>query len=201
MKRRSTTIPMFCVGSLAALLMASVAPTTADAAPPMANVAPTTADAAPPLLRPGTRGMWASLGLGPAAELDKYSTQFKLTQTFGYHFSGSASGPALALELQESFGKGVLFLEVGPKFVWDIQLIDGIGFYLSPSAMAGFTHATNGGSLSGFTLQLGVEGKLVLGDRGMVFFRPICVDILGLSHSGIQVGARWDLIFGGGVTF
>jgi hypothetical protein len=172
--------------SLAALLLASVASTTAAAAP---------------LLRPGTRAMWASVGLGPAAELDTVSTQFKLTQTFGYHFSGSSSGPALALELQESFGKGVLFLEVGPKFVWDIQLIDGIGFYLSPSAMAGFAHASNGGSLSGFTLQLGVEAKLVLGDRGMVFFRPVCVDIIGLSSGDLHVGSRWDLIFGGGVTF
>ena len=40
--------------------------------------------------------------------------------------------------------------------------------------------------------------KLMLGDRGVVFFQPVGVDILA---GDFNTTARWDMLWGGGVTF
>lgn len=166
------------------------------------------AHAIPPILRSGSRPMWASLSLGPAIKISKSTTQFKMTQTFGYHFTGTAKGPAIAVDLQESFGDDLIVFGIVPRFVWDIQIVDGLGLYLSPSAGFGFAHASvdcpagwNCASANGFTLQFAFEGKLVLGDRGLVFFRPMGFDIMGLANGDMEVGARYELFFGGGVIF
>jgi hypothetical protein len=164
------------------------------------------AQAIPPILRPGTRPMWASGAFGPAINLSDAWGQFKLTQTFGYHFSGTAAGPAIAIDLQESFGQHLTTFELVPNFVWDIAIVDGLGLYLSPSAGLGFVHVGADGysGSNGLTLQFGFAAKLILGDRGMVFFRPINIDIL-MGDSGGNVGwqtrARWDMLWGGGVIF
>jgi hypothetical protein len=156
----------------------------------------------PPILRPGTHPLWFGFGFGPAINIDKFATQFKLSQTLGYHFSGDASGPAIALDIQESFGEGITALELGPRFVWDIPIVNGLGFYLSPSGMFGFAHAGGGGSsANGFTLQFSFDGKLLLADRGFVFFRPFSLDIVGLGNGSFEVGLRYDMLFGGGVMF
>lgn len=160
------------------------------------------AEAIPPVLRPGTRPMWAAFSFGPAINVTKSVTQFKLIETFGYHFSGTASGPAIAVDIQESFGEGITALELAPKFVWDIQIVDGLGFYLSPAAALGYVHAGGGGySYNGFTMQFIFEGKLVLGDRGMVFFRPFSFDLLGVGNGSFTMTARYDMMWGGGVIF
>jgi hypothetical protein len=164
------------------------------------------AHAIPPILRPGTRPMWASGAFGPAIKLSDSLGQFKLTQTFGYHFSGTAKGPAVAIDLQESFGSHFTTFELVPNFVWDIAIIDGLGLYLSPSAGLGFVHTGASGysGQNGVTLQFGFAAKLILGDRGMVFFRPINIDIL-MGDAGVgagwHTGARWDMLWGGGVIF
>jgi hypothetical protein len=167
------------------------------------------AQAIPEVLREGTHPMWASLSFGPAVKLHDIPTQFKLIQTFGYHFLGGADGPAIAIDLQEAFGDHFTSIELLPKFVWDFRIVPGLGLYLSPSFGFGFAAFVfdedipgRDDSFKGMTLQFAFEAKLILADRGLVFFRPVGVDILPMSyHDNWETGARWDLMFGGGAIF
>jgi hypothetical protein len=174
------------------------------------------ANAQPAVLAPGTHPMWASLALGPAINLDHSATQFKLIETFGYHPMGRAAGPAIALDVQEGFGNHFTSIEVGPKFLWDIQPVHNLGLYLAPSLMIGYLYHTGsgggncgladalglpcGGGSSGasaFDMQIGFEGRLVLADRWLVSFRPFTLD-LGIRS---DVSMRYDMMFGGGAIF
>jgi hypothetical protein len=152
----------------------------------------------PPILRAGTHAMWASFGMGGAINVSNSSNQFKLSEEFGYHFFGNASGPALALDLQEAFGNDFVTFEIGPKFMWDIALNPNLGVYLSPQIGIGYAYVNIGDGYSMFNLNFGFAGKMILGDRGYVFFQPIGFD-LGIRGEG--VAARYDLMFGGGAIF
>jgi hypothetical protein len=89
-------------------------------------------------------------------------------------------------------------LALGPKAWYDIQISDDLGIYLAPSVMMGLAYVSAGSYDSfGFDMQFGFEAKMLLQDRGMVFFRPITLDIA----VGDSAAVRWDLVFGGGVTF
>ena len=103
------------------------------------------ANAQPALLAPGTHPMWASLALGPAISVKDSGTQFKLIETFGYHLMGSAAGPAIAFDMQEGFGNSFTSIELGPKFLWDIQPVHNLGLYLAPSLMIGYLYHTGSG--------------------------------------------------------
>jgi hypothetical protein len=174
------------------------------------------ANAQPALLAPGTHPMWASMALGPAISVKDSGTQFKLIETFGYHLMGSAAGPAIAFDMQEGFGNSFTSIELGPKFLWDIQPVHNLGLYLAPSLMIGYLYHTGsgggncgladalglpcGGGSSGasaFDMQIGFEGRLVLADRWLVSFRPFTLD-LGIRSS---VSIRYDMMFGGGAIF
>lgn len=49
----------------------------------------------PELLREAEgRAFWASLAMGPSVGVYNVSSQFKLIQTFGWHFGGGPTGPA-----------------------------------------------------------------------------------------------------------
>jgi hypothetical protein len=106
------------------------------------------ANAQPALLAPGTHPMWASLALGPAISVKDSGTQFKLIETFGNHLMGSAAGPAIAFDMQEALGNK-FSIELGPKFLWDIQPVHNLGLYLAPSFMIGYQYAGSGGGLVG----------------------------------------------------
>lgn len=151
------------------------------------------------VLRPGTRSMAAIFSVAPAFALDNnLATQVKLGQAFAWHVSGDASGFAIGGELQESIGASSFVFNMGPKAWYDIQVSDELGIYLAPSVMMGLAYATaNSQSAFGFNMQFGFEAKMLVQDRGMVFFRPVTVDIA----IGDQTAVRWDLVFGGGVTF
>lgn len=154
------------------------------------------------LLEPGTRPMWAALAFGPAiGVVDFPVTQFKLEQEFGYHFSGDSSGPAIGANIGESFagaGNFVVF-QPGAKFWWDFQILDDMAIYVSPNAKVGYAgFFGGGGSAHAFNWELAVEGKVLLGDRGLVFFRPLGLDMFASENGFIM---RYDLMFGGGVTF
>lgn len=153
----------------------------------------------PPMLRAGTnQNLWAAFWLGPAIGLSNSGTQFKLQQDIGFHLMGGATGPALGGSLEESFGGGGFTLEVAPKFWWDIQPVNGLGLYLSPWAKMGFAMYTGGGStLAAFNLGFGFEGKLMLNQSWLVFFRPFTID-MGI-RSGVVV--RYDLLFGVGYAW
>jgi hypothetical protein len=175
------------------------------------------ANAQPALLAPGTHPMWASMALGPAISVKDSGTQFKLIETFGYHPMGRAAGPAIALDVQEGFGNHFTSIEVGPKFLWDIQPVHNLGLYLAPSLMLGYLYYTGAGGggcypnflegglycpggrpgTSFFDMQFGFEGRLVLADRWLVSFRPFTLD-LGIRS---DVSMRYDMMFGGGAIF
>lgn len=173
------------------------------------------ASAVPPILRPGTKPMWAGAGLGPVIKAKDLPTQFMLQQTFGYHFSGTATGPAIAIDLREGFGDNFITFQVMPRFVWDIQLLDGVGFYLSPSGGFGYQLLSFDGPSDpahGFVIDMAIEGKLILGDMGYVFLRPFGMEI---SYGEICASAgpfgtvcasetflRIEMMMiGGGITF
>ncbi|HHH10471.1 MAG TPA: hypothetical protein ENK23_00125 [Sorangium sp.] len=151
------------------------------------------------ILAPGTRPMWVAGAIGPTLGISNLTVnQFKLEQEFGYHFSGDSSGPAIGASIGESFGSGFTVLTPGAKFWWDIQIIDDMAIYVSPSAKLGYGGFFGGGtSVSAFNWELAAEGKVVLGDRGMLFFRPVGVDFFA-DDNGLAV--RYDIMLGGGVT-
>jgi len=182
----------------------------------------------PPLLREATHKMWASGALGPLvgvrngridvstgfgsveAEVEPPG-QFGFYQTFGLHFSGPA-GPAIAFDLQEGFGDDAITFIMMPKFVYDIRIVPGLGLYLSPMAGLGFAliapddcpQGAECDSSKGATFQTAFEGKLILGDRGMVFFRPFQLEFLFMDLPGADqmvTLVRYGLMFGGGVIF
>lgn len=174
----------------------------------MASASGSSYAAVPKVLRSGTRPFFATFSFGPAINVVDHVDQFKIIQDFGFHFSGNSSGPALGASLAESFGRNWFTLQIGPKFWWDIQPIDGVGFYLAPMAQLGYALSTSSNPRSGpfnglgrtehfMNIQIGFEGKLILGDRGMVLFRIFTLDMF----AGESFAMRYDLMFGGGVTF
>jgi len=148
--------------------------------------------------------MFVTFGVGPSIGLSYSGTQVKLAQDFGYHFFGDGSGPALGAEISEAFGHSIFRFQVGPKFWWDIQPSSSLGLYLAPTAQLGYAHlaSSGGGSANAFDMQFGFEARLVLGDRGMLYVRPVGIDILiGGNSYGSDTATIYDLAVGGGVTF
>ena len=152
-------------------------------------------------LRDGTYANWFAFGIGPAIALLHSPDQLLLTQTFGHHFTGDASGPAIAVDLQEHVAGGMFVFQTGPRFVYDIQVIRGVGFYLCPSVGFEYTFST-GGPHHGFSVPFIFKGKLVLGNRGLIFFQPVGIDLMALFRPDNNYTAmQYDLLFGGGVIF
>jgi hypothetical protein len=154
------------------------------------------------MLEPGTRPMFVDVGLGPAILVLPGGgfTQFKLEQEFGYHFSGDSAGPAIGIAISESFGGSSFIFQPGPKFWYDIQLGDN-AIYISPQGKLGYALISAGGTGHAFNWQFGLEGKLILGDRGLIFFRPLAFDFFAGDVGSESFLMRYDLMFGGGVTF
>jgi len=160
-----------------------------------------TGEARADMLDPGTRPAFATFALGPAiGVVDFPITQFKLEQELGYHFSGDSSGPALGLSIGESFGGGFgsnFVFQPGMKFWYDIQITD-MAIYIAPQARIGYVGYFGAGDSHGFNFGFGAEGKVILGDRGVLFFRPFTLDMMANDFGFVM---RYDLMFGGGVTF
>lgn len=222
------------------------------------NAVATTAEAAVPrVLRPGTRPMQLLFGFGPSFGIGgsrwaygycngpgnscndyyyrgaygRYGGGFKLSQEFNYHFSGNASGPAIGILLNETFGGPLFGFTIAPKFTYDIQPKRDLGLYISPSVSFGYhidhwaSYWYGGGAFAyGYNwhaanLQFGVALKLSLGDRGIVFlqFPNFDFDIgPGGYYQNVYYGgggcppgygcgaffrAKLDVMFGGGVAF
>lgn len=146
--------------------------------------------------------MWAAMSLGPAIFLVPGGgfTQFKLEQEFGYHFSGDSSGPALGANIGESFGSGVFLFTPGAKFWWDIQPSSDYAIYITPAVKLGYALGVNGAAAHAFNWSVGAEGRVILGDRGLIFFRPFTLDMYAGDFID-TFAMRYDLMFGGGVTF
>jgi hypothetical protein len=150
------------------------------------------------LLRPSTHSLSVLFSIAPAIGVSNALTQFKMSEGIAWHPFGGGSGFALGGELQQSFGGGAFVFQTGPKVWFDFAIVPDIGFYLSPSAMFGIAVSSGNDTTNVlFDMQYGFEAKLILADRGLLFFRPFTLDIA----IGDSVALRYDIIFGGGVTF
>ncbi len=169
------------------------------------------AEAAPQILRPSTRPMFFTGGVGPVFwglnHSSRYSrglyTRFKTGLDFGYHFSGDGEGPAIGASLEQEF-IDFYFFNPAFKFWYDIEIAD-MAIYVAPLAKAGYALATCTGCNTGhyFNLGVGVEGRVVLGDRGMVYLRPLQLDSFmgGSRFYGSAFVLNYSAMIGGGVTF
>jgi len=160
-----------------------------------------------PLARP----FLVSLVFGAAMELHEVPSQFKLAAGFAYHFSGTSTGPALGGEIQIG-AKDLVSVVIGPRFSWDLLLAGthDLGFILAPGALLGLAHlgeicggpAVCAAARTGVSVQLGVEGRLMLMRRFYVSLRPLIIDLLFTAAGGeLRAGVRYDLLLGGGVIF
>jgi hypothetical protein len=178
-------------------------------------------------LRPATRRFAAALAIGGAAGLGSATGGFTLAQELGTHFSRTARGPAIAIALSESFGsKGsgpagtdarVNLYQVAAKLGWDLQPSARTAFYLCPLLQVGLAYASSAvvaSSESGYALAIraGLETKLILEDRFLLFARPLSLDLLvgadalgrilgDESVSGGSLVLRLDFVVGAGVIF
>jgi hypothetical protein len=150
------------------------------------------------LIRPGTRPAWFGFALAPALDIQNSASQLKFAQDVGYHLSGTSEGWAVGFTMQQSVGASAFVFETGPKVLYDYLLSDRYGVYLSPSFMMGPGASSVSHSSSGFfDMQFGFEAKMLIDDRGLIFFRPFSLDLQVAS----TVAMRYDVIFGGGATF
>lgn len=161
----------------------------------------------PPILRPGTRAFFGAFTLGPAINLTNSPTQFKLSQEAGWFLGRRPVGFAVGLALHESFGDNWTWFQIGPKAWFSFQPVPDLGLYVVPFVQLGFAHGSfsieylgfdRSGSSNFFNWQFGVEGRLMFDDRFYALFRPMAID---LFHGDGGTAVRWDLLFGGGVTF
>ncbi len=170
------------------------------------------AEAAPKILRPSTRPMFFTGGVGPVFwGLNRSTTnfnrgrglytRFKLGLDWGYHFSGDGEGPAIGASLEQEF-IDFYFFNPAFKFWYDIEIAD-MAIYVAPLAKAGYALATRSGYTGHyFNLGVGVEGRVVLADRGMLFLRPLQLD--SYMGGGTYYGSfilNYSAMIGGGVTF
>jgi hypothetical protein len=149
------------------------------------------------ILRPSSRPFSAMFSLAPALDIANTASQLKLAQALQMHLNGSGDGLALGGEVQESVGNGEFTFQLGPKAWYDFAIVPDLGIYLAPSAMIGLSFSTMYSSVAAFNMQYGIEAKMVFEDRALLFFRPFTLDI----GVGNQTFVRYDIMFGGGVTF
>jgi hypothetical protein len=186
-----------------------------------------TRQAEPPsgVLRRATRPFAVTLALGGVAGFSGAAGGFALAQELGYHLSRSGGGPALGLAIGESFGSRgqgasgtstrVSVYQVGAKLWWDLQPAARTAFYLAPVLQLSFAYATaavvgSSDSTYAFALRGGLEAKLVVDDRWLLYARPIGLDLLvGGAHLGGVAGEgtdaslllRYEAVAGAGVIF
>lgn len=155
------------------------------------------------------RPYFGELALGGAFKLQDVPSQLKFTViSLGYHLTGKGYGPAIGFDIQLGLASGTTGVEVGPRFLWDFLIPWKHRVYVSPTALLGFaqvgdrcTGSTCAASRYGITFQLGVDVKLVLENRYLLFFRPLGIDILGTGKNGWKTSLRCDVLFGVGLVF
>jgi hypothetical protein len=175
----------------------------------------------------GVGPSFAAIGCGDGnCSNDIHITQFYGTLDFGWHLMDEGfEGPAIGANIHGGYGDvgfyggGVGRFGAAFKFWWDIQPVDDIGIYATPFASAGWTSlifdfrdycvvfdprfgcVEYGGRdhwVHFFNLQIGAMARLVLGDRGLVYFQPVTFDTL---FNGDGVGLFYHFELGGGVIF
>jgi hypothetical protein len=167
----------------------------------------------PSVVRPGTRRWFLNVGLGGSIGFDSDISQLKLQQEFGAHFAPRSSGGAWSLVFQEGLNSGNtsvsdLLFEVGPRLSWDLPLSSRASIYLSPSLFCGFAYLSRSPlssyvGVAALSVQPGLEFKLILADRMLIFLRPLGMELLyGGDRLDFSDGMvfRYNLMGGFGVT-
>lgn len=160
-----------------------------------------------------SHAMWVGLGFGPSVGIvgcvrrlcntEQSYTQFKVSEDFGYHVSGS-DGFAVGANLQQAFGSDVFRFTAAFKMWFDAPLTDDLALYLTPMVHLGYSllyfEFGELGSIvdHAFNAQAGLGIRMILLDRVMVYVRPITADML-VGPDGVAL--FYDIAVGGGVTF
>ncbi len=174
---------------------------------------PAPSEDAAPVMTENSRSMWLALGFGPSVgivgcvrrlcNLEQSYTQFKITEDFGYHVSGS-DGFAIGANLQQAFGNDVFRAAAAFKMWWDVPVVDGLALYVSPMMQAGYSLLYfNFGALGtiidhAFNVQAGAAVRMILLDRVLVYVRPVTADV-NIGPDGVSL--FYDIAVGGGFTF
>lgn len=174
----------------------------------------------PAILRPSDRPWFFAAGIGPAfyAFYDRCRgfrgrgylcnhTQFKLGLDIGYHFSGKFEGPAIGASIEQTIDNEFYFFNPAFKFWWDIEIAD-MAIYVTPFAKVGYAMGSVyfDNFIHGFNIGAGVEGRVILHNRGLLFLRPIQIDTyLGdfeeFNNRDIDFVVTWTILLGGGVVW
>ncbi|MCA9634732.1 MAG: hypothetical protein KC420_01720 [Myxococcales bacterium] len=178
-----------------------------------------------PSSRVGGRGWYGyNCGRGWCGYGGGYGGAFKLHQEILFHLTGKWHGPALSLVTQEEFAGGYFGFNILPRFAWDIHVYKplalvispfvGLGYHLSHwnpywyNTYFGYVGAPN---YSAATLQFGVTGKLMIGQRWLVWLQFPSADFQigpgyyycnpAVNYCPTYFAARFDVLAGGGVAF
>jgi len=139
--------------------------------------------------------------IGPAIGLgNSVGTQLKLTQEFGYHFTGGPRGLFVSGVMSESFVRGVVW-GINGRIGYDIPVWNG-SFELQVSPWGGIGFDVLGGRGAGtrgaFDVQVGADLKFVLLDQKLsLYVRPVAFDLF-ISNF---FGARYDMQVGAYFNF
>ncbi|MEM9192088.1 MAG: hypothetical protein AAGF12_23145 [Myxococcota bacterium] len=141
-------------------------------------------------------------GLGAGVRIDDVNTQFKLEQQFGYHFSGRPEGFFLGLNAGESFGDGLVLLQIGGRLGWDIEIARAgeADILLSPGGVVGIAVFTfdERDAFARFNWQFTFDIKFrVLRDQLTLFIRAVGLDFF----AGDDFGMRFDFMAGAYLNF
>jgi hypothetical protein len=192
----------------------------------LASTSEAHAQGKPAILRPSDRPWFFAAGIGPTfyafnRGCGRYGfyyrggrgycsrTHFKLGLDIGYHFSKKFEGPAIGASIEQEFDDGFYFFNPAFKFWWDIEIAD-MAIYITPQAKVGYAMGSDwfrsSNFIHGFNIGAGVECRLVLHNRGLVFLRPIQIDTyIGdfgpYAGSGVDFVINWTILLGGGVVW
>jgi hypothetical protein len=150
-----------------------------------------------------TRPNAFSFNVGPAIDLETGGATARINPEFQVHFGGRYEGPAfnIGLDILPQF-RGVV-LAVAPRFQYDVQLLPGTAFFLSPyGGMDIGLRTSSGGSAFVMAPVVGLDLKVIVVNRLLLGFRPIGI-MVPLTFAGGGVGASigYDIAFSIGVTF
>lgn len=150
-------------------------------------------------LRPATRPLVYSFGFGPAIGIvNRLTTDFQFSNTFGYHLSGGAEGLAVGMDLDFSFSSGVFDMQLAPRVWWDFRLLKNLGIYLSPFFRMGYNLSVLLNTVSNFLgIQVGLRAKVMMAGRFYAYLQPIAFDMF----VGGGFALRVSIALGGGITF
>jgi hypothetical protein len=144
-----------------------------------------------------------SFNVGPWINLESGGATARINPEFQVHFGGRYEGPAfnIGLDILPQF-RGVL-LAVAPRFQYDVQLLPGTAFFLSPYGGMDIGLTTSSGA-SAFVMAptVGLDLKVLLVNRLLLGFRPIGIMVpLFFGGGGVSSSVGYDIGFAIGVAF